>query len=330
MPTKTEAQTNAAHPKRQGATRVNLERRRVADVQRSRLLAAIAEVCAEQGAPNVTVAHVVSRSGVSRRTFYDLFEDRDDCFLAAFDDAIARAAEYVLPAYRARGAWRKRMRASLEAALQYFDDEPFRGRLLVAETLAAGPLVLLRRQQVLNRVIEAVDEGRSEARAGAELSPLTAEGVVGAVLSVIHARMLESHPQSLAALANELMAIVVLPYAGAAAARRELSCSTSKKPAPRPSASQDVLSELGMRMTYRTICVLTAVGAQPGLSNRRIADAAGISDPGQISKLLGRLFQLGLIVKASDCGHARGEPNAWRLTDKGEQVQRTIASKLSC
>ena len=57
------------------------------------------EVCIERGAGNVTVAHVVERAGVSRRTFYEIFEDREDCFLAAFEEGIARASVYVLDAY---------------------------------------------------------------------------------------------------------------------------------------------------------------------------------------------------------------------------------------
>ncbi len=51
---------------------------------------------AERGAANVSVAHVVERAGVSRRTFYELFADREECFLAAFDDAVSRASRYVL------------------------------------------------------------------------------------------------------------------------------------------------------------------------------------------------------------------------------------------
>ena len=60
---------------------------------------AMAEVAAERGAGAASVAHIVSRAGVSRRTFYDLFEDREDCFLATFDEVVARASVPVLEAY---------------------------------------------------------------------------------------------------------------------------------------------------------------------------------------------------------------------------------------
>jgi Mn-dependent DtxR family transcriptional regulator len=87
------------------------------------------------------------------------------------------------------------------------------------------------------------------------------------------------------------------------------------------------LESVPMRLTYRTSRVLEGVaelaarGSAP--SNREIADYAGIHDAGQVSKLLRRLERLGLLAN-SGLGHAKGEPNAWRLTPKGEQVARSI------
>lgn len=303
-----------------------LRRAQVAALQRARMLAAMADVCAERAFANVTVAHIVKRSGVSRRTFYEIFEDRDDCFLAAFDDALARACGYVLPAYRTPGAWRERIRGALEALLEFLDHDPSRARVLIAEALTAGPAALQRRQQVLARIIAAVDEGRSEVRKAAGLSQLTAEGVVGAVLSVIHTRMLEGSDEALSPLAGELMAMIVLPYAGPAASRRELARAASVRSAARSPERYEPLAEVGMRMTYRTVRVLMALGSHPGASNRQVADAAGISDPGQVSKLLSRLHHLGLIAKTA-VGPSRGEPNAWRLTAKGQEIERAIASQ---
>jgi chromosome segregation and condensation protein ScpB len=99
-------------------------------------------------------------------------------------------------------------------------------------------------------------------------------------------------------------------------------------PAPRvvrrPHA--DPLRDLDMRLTYRTVRVLVAVAAEPGASNRRIAEAAGVSDQGQISKLLARLQHLGLITNMGE-GPAKGEPNSWTLTDTGSQVEQAIASE---
>ncbi len=288
------------------------------------MLVAMAEECVERGAANVTVAHVVARSGVSRRTFYEHFDDRDDCFLATLDLAYERAAVGVVAAYRGRGSWRERIRASLVALLGFFDDEPNAARLLVVESLGAGPAVLERRRRALALLIAAVDEGRGEAKRRAEPPALAAEGVVGAVFSVIHARLSSPQPDGLMGLLNELMSIVVLPYLGPAAARGE-----QEKPIPKRSSEARLLPanplrELDMRLTYRTMLVLAAVAAHPGSSNRVIADGAGISDQGQISKLLGRLHNLGLIENTA-AGSMRGEPNAWVLSEKGWRVQGAIA-----
>lgn len=78
-----------------------------------------------------------------------------------------------------------------------------------------------------------------------------------------------------------------------------------------------------MRITYRTVRVLIAIADTPGASNREIATAAGIGDQGQVSKLLTRLEHLGL-VHNNGIGHAKGAPNAWTLTTKGQRVEQAI------
>ena len=72
--------------------------------------------------------------------------------------------------------------------------------------------------------------------------------------------------------------------------------------------------------------VLEGIAAHPGASNRLVGDCAEIADPGQISKLLARLERVGLLVNTGG-GHARGEPNAWRLTPRGERVARNIRGR---
>jgi AcrR family transcriptional regulator/DNA-binding MarR family transcriptional regulator len=297
----------------------------VAEIQRARMVVAMAEVAAERGAGQVTVAHVVARSGVSRRTFYELFEDREACFLAAFEEAVERARGRVIPVFRGAGSWSERIRAGLGALLEFLEDEPGLGRLCVVDALGAGPVALERRAQVVQVLIDAIDEGRSEAKGSARPTRLTAEGVVGAVLAVLHARLSErplDRAPSMDGLLSSLMGIIALPYRGAATAAREASKSAPRR--RRVAAPQrDPLRDLDMRLTYRTLRVLVAIAADPGASNRRIADAAGVTDQGQISKLLTRLEHLELIENSGG-GSLRGEPNAWQLTPKGEEIEQTI------
>jgi AcrR family transcriptional regulator/DNA-binding MarR family transcriptional regulator len=337
------------------------------------MLAAMVEVCSERGAANVTVAHVVARAGISRRTFYELFEDREDCFLAAFDHALEQAAAIVVPAYESQSAWREQVRAGLTALLGFLEDEPGLGALLVVDALGAGPGALARRTEVLDTLIAKLDEGpRSEQKGssaprkgkgtvnGASAS-LTAEGVVGAVFAVIHARILErqsadeggllpsgrggasrSRTQEakcarhmsdrgrrdappISVLLNPLMSIIVMPYLGASAARRELDRPVPEARKPRPARSNP-LQHLDMRLTYRTVRVLVAIAQNPGACNRHIGEQAGVHDQGQISKLLARLEGLGLICNTG-AGHNRGAPNEWTLTPQGQDVQRAIGAQ---
>jgi hypothetical protein len=122
------------------------------------------------------------------------------------------------------------------------------------------------------------------------------------------------------------MSMIVLPYLGSAAARRELS-----RPRPAASASapvngngaSDPLAGLQMRLTFRTMRVLSVIAEQPGLSNRKVSAGAGISDQGQISKLLTRLAGQGLAENTGK-GQPAGLANAWRLTPRGKQLERAF------
>ena len=216
---------------------------------------------AELGYGGLTVAEVIVRAKISRRTFYEIFEDREECFLAAFDAALACVAEPVVTAYRGEGAWRERISAALAALLALFDAQPALARLLVVDALAAGPVALERRAAVLDALVRAVGEGRGVGR-GRDPGPLAAEGVVGAVVGVLHSRLLdESRRKPLRALVAPLMSTIVLPFLGAAAAAREL-----ERPAPRTTANgagsrrnprANPLHGLDMRLTYRTLRVLS-------------------------------------------------------------------------
>jgi hypothetical protein len=82
---------------------------------------------------------------------------------------------------------------------------------------------------------------------------------------------------------------------------------------------------LPIRVTHRTTLVLRAIMRSPYSNNRELAEAAGLIDEGQTSKLLARLQQRG-VIKNVGLGAARGEPNAWLLTPRGERVLELIGS----
>jgi AcrR family transcriptional regulator len=305
----------------------------VVEMQRRRLLLAMQELAGEVGLAGATVGRVCKRSRMSRRTFYELFEDRDDCFLATFEHALQDLGERVLPVWERGGRWCVRVRAALEALLSVFDEQPSLARLCVVETLTGGPSVLARRRELLRALALGVDEGRGEARVGAAPPPpLTAEGTVGGVLAVIHARLSDPDTGSLTQLVPELMGMIVFPYLGAAASRRELErpCTVERTEHSRGHdengrAGGDPFRDLPLRFTYRTARVLATIATHPGASNRQVGEGAGMSDQGQTSKLLKRLQHAGLIENAG-AGRESGEPNAWRLTPRGHAIHTALGN----
>lgn len=298
----------------------------------------MAEEVAMRGASSVTVARVIARAGVSRRLFYELFADIEDCFLATFDWGVEQARLLAVDAYTAERSWREGIRAGLGALLRFFDERPLIGQLCVVHAAGGGPRVLERRSRVIVELCEVVDRGRTETSGGRVPPPVVAEGVVGAVLAVLYTRMLArgadagntgEEPPPLVELHGELMSLIVLPYLGGKVAGNEL-----RKPAP-PAREQgrSIAEELasrsqyerpGARLTYRTVRVLMTIADLPGGSNREVAERAGIVDQGQISKLLTRLEYQGLIVNRDTESTARGTPNSWWLTERGEAFEREL------
>jgi AcrR family transcriptional regulator len=302
-----------------------MPRPEIVEVQRARILNAAVDVIGVDGYGGMSVARITARARVSRRTFYDLFEDREDCFLAVFEDAVSRATHVAAAAASGERSWRARVRAGLAALLSFAGDEPVLGSLLVKDALAAGPTVLASRARVLDTLHTIVDHGRTQTKAGAEPPPLTPEGIVGAVLAVVHARMLDPDSGLLIELLNPLMGMIVAPYLGRAAATRELSRPVPDVARAEERIPRDPLDGLQMRITYRTLRVLAAIAGRPGASNREIGEEAGVADQGQISKLLARLEHLGLIHNVGTDTQAKGEPNAWALTPRGREIETTVS-----
>ncbi len=300
-------------------------RARVAEFQRSRVLRAARAVASERGYDSISATAVVAHAGVSRKTFYDYFDSREDCFLAVLEETFAELAAHAAPAYETRARWSARMRAALTSVLAFLEGEQS-ATLALSYLLGYGPHNLALRGQVLEQLRRLVDQARTQARgAREELSPLTAELLVGAALTVVHRRA-QQRPAELMGLLNPLMWLIVLPYLGPAAAASELKYDAPTPPQRFSSPAVDSPPHLEMRLTYRTARVLESICRQPGLSNAEVAELAGVTDPGQISKLLARLARLQLIENTG-LGKDRGAANAWRATDSGEQLESALRRK---
>lgn len=301
---------------------------RVREMQRSRLLTAAVGALGQFGWEGTSVDRITQRAGVSRRTFYELFENREECFLAVLQGAVAQITAEIGAAELQGLSWRERVRGGMWVVLRFFDREPALARVCIVESRRGGPVVLAYRQRVFDRLVEIVDEGRGERSAASDVGALTTEGVVGGVGEILHSWLSKQRPGALRDLLGQLMCMIVLPYLGVTAARRERT-----RPVPSdsvdlpdrgtmvPEDQSDPLAELPMRLTYRTARVLQALAEHPGRSNRQVAELVGIADQGQISKLLARLARLGLLVND---GVVKGERNQWTLTPAGIQVTRSI------
>jgi AcrR family transcriptional regulator len=289
----------------------------------------MAEAMADGGA--VTVNDVIVRAGVSSAAFHEAFADREACLLAAFELGLGRARKRMVAAYDPEPRWLDAIKAALAAFLWFLEAEPAFGRLLVIGSMSSGEQVLRRRVKVLGALAAVIDRGRLEGSTGRQQPPaVIAEGVVGAVLAVVQNRLLADERGVVTDLFGSLVGIIVLPYLGVGVAHRELT-----RPAPpiRPAAGSgpaDAASPIehgrGLRLTYRTARVLSAIGDYPGASNREVADRAGIVDQGQISKLLARLEARDLIAKIGEA-RTRGAPNSWRLTERGELARSGVAAR---
>jgi AcrR family transcriptional regulator len=295
----------------------------VSDLQRSRMLSAAAEVIEDVGYARLTVAQVIGRARVSRKTFYDVFADREDCFLATFEQAVARCSLIAREAYATGDGWREGVRAALGCLLTLMEEEPGLARMCIVEAVAAGPAVLDRRGELIAEMAAVIDQGRHVSSSAGEPTFVVAEGVVGGVVAVLHTRLLDESEEPLTDLLGALMSMIVLPYLGARAASRELARPAAEVAREPPTRTPDPLDGLNMRLTYRTVRVLMVIAERPGASNREVAEGSGIVDQGQISKLLCRLARLAL-VENHGAGQESGAANAWRLTARGAQLERAI------
>jgi AcrR family transcriptional regulator/DNA-binding MarR family transcriptional regulator len=319
---------------RGGRVGVLSPRVQVSEMQRARLLAAAAASIAESGYAGTSVANITSRARMSRRTFYDLFADREACLIAVMQGAVDQLTAEIVAADLSGLVWRERVRGGLLVILSFLDREPVLARVCVVQALQGGPRVLVWREEILAGLTTILDQGRSGSARARVCTTLTAEGLVGAVFAIVYARMSSRHPQEpLRSLLGELMGLIVLPYLGPEAAYREQQRSLPPLPPTahiagdndrQTTVGADPLRDIPMRLTYRTARVLQAAGAYPGASNRDIGEHAGTYDQGQISKLLGRLQRLGLLQNTGK-GQAQGESNAWSLTTLGERVTQQLA-----
>jgi len=197
----------------------------VSAVQRERLLAAMLRATAQLGYREVSVQDVLDRAGVSRPTFYEHFENKEACFLAAFDSAAQRLRKQIgRETAEAGETWRQRLRAAIGAVLAFVGEEPDAAMSLIVDARAACPAALERRDEQLDRFAACLDtQVRDEASPEYPPSPIAAAGIVGGIEALLYSRLHKGETDDLESLLPSLMYFAVLPYEGYEAASEELT-----------------------------------------------------------------------------------------------------------
>jgi AcrR family transcriptional regulator len=182
----------------------------VAANQRERLLAAVTQASAELGYAEMSVEAIIARAGVSRRTFYEHFKNKEDAFLAAYDAAVHEAATRVRRAYLGETTALERLRAGIGAYLQFLASEPDTARMGIVEVLAAGPRAIARRADALRLFAEIIEVNICELVQSCRRPPLTAETMVGGIHEVVLSRILAGRTDELPGLADDLLVAILM------------------------------------------------------------------------------------------------------------------------
>ncbi len=294
--------------------------------RRERILRAMAEVVAERGYAGSSVERVAARAGVSRRTFYASFENREACVLALLDLGLKRTGDLVAGAFAREDTWQDGVRSALASLLGFLDSEPLLARVWLVESLAAGSRALERREHNL-AVLRALVVSSWPAGETWSLPPLAAEGAMASVLGVIHAHIVTDRPEPLIELLGPLIGLVAVQYLPPHAVAREVErgdelarkiLASTGHAIRTPIAIPAVLGNPNAHRARR--CVLF-LAEHPQASNREIALGIGVSHDSQISKLLSCLLSERLVAKHSA---GAGKRNAWWLTSLGEEIARTL------
>lgn len=201
--------------------RHGLPRSFVESNQRQRILRAVVEVASGTGYGGLTVRDVIERAGVSRRTFYEHFENKEQAFLAAYDLVVSRLAVEVQASSTRGQSWSEKIGLGLATFLDRLAGDPALAHLCVVEVLAAGPPALAGRAAAMDAFRVFLEPGVQDAPEGLPVPALAAETVIGGAYEVVYSLVLEGRTAELPILLPDLLEIVLLPFVGAHAAAAE-------------------------------------------------------------------------------------------------------------
>ncbi len=202
------------------AGRHGFSREQVAHNQRERLIAGLATAVAEKGYRAVTITDITKAARVSRRVFYENFEGKDECFLAAFEVVVGHIRELAEEATASTGDWPEQPIAAARAVLLFFAAEPDLARLCLVESQAAGPTVSARFHEAVHEVVPYLEQGRDLRDSDRELPPTTEESTLGALVLLAGRKVAAGEAEQLEELLPDFAEFILAPYLGAEDAAR--------------------------------------------------------------------------------------------------------------
>jgi AcrR family transcriptional regulator len=286
--------------------------------QRDRLVATMGELTAELGLAAVGVHHVCQRAGVSRRTFYDIYADRDACVVDMHEEAFGRLVGHLAEAVADAGAvWEDRAVAVTQALLGAWDADRVLAQLCLVSSVSGHPEALEQRRAAMAQVVGMLADPPSQPMVEASVVACAISGIWGLAFT----SLTEKPDASIAELAGVAIYMLVAPFAGrrqaaARAAGRGGTTAYVTRWTPTVVGGGD---ERGLLVTELTSQTLRYLNGHPGAANIEIARAVDVRHESQMSRHLSRLEREGMVSRRKE-----GRTNAWVLTARGEEAARTL------
>jgi len=191
------------------------------ETRRQLILEAMVRVVGRQGYKATSVADVIAEADVSRTTFYKHFEDKHECFLAAYDMVTERVLDEVIAKCNGEQTWLERVRIGLTTIVEMFALDPQLARTAIVEVAAAGAEARQRHWNAITRFTEFLEDGE-ELAGGRELPDNIALMAAGAVSGLIFDELLTGRAERLPQLLPDLLFALLVPYIGPGAATEEM------------------------------------------------------------------------------------------------------------
>ncbi len=286
--------------------------------QRDRLVAAAGSLAAELGSSSIGIHHICQRAGISRRTFYELYTDREACFVDVHQEAFGRLVGHVAEAVAEAGAeWEDRAVAVIQALLSAWEGDRILAHVCLVSAAGGSDETLALRRMAVSELTGML--------AGAPAQPLASEpvlaGALGSVWELAHQSLTDDTDNSIADLAGTAIYLMLAPFVGrrhamARAAGRGGAVAYATRWTPTVVGDSE---DRGLLVTELTGQTLRYLNRHPGAANIDIARAVDVRHESQMSRHLARLERAGMV------SHQReGRTNAWTLTARGEEAARTL------